>query len=174
MSFTETERLLHKKFTMDDLARLVEIRSDPEVMRFIGGKKMQNPAALEKRLQFYISCYEKRLGIHQVIWKKNGRLIGWSGLQPLEDTGEIEVSYGMIRDYWGRGIGFETARVWLTYGFRQLGLERIVAVADKRNIGSWKIMEKLGMKFEKTTEHYGMNCVYYAISDQEYLRREKG
>ncbi len=165
----ETERLLHRKFTTDDLDKLIEIRSDEEVKKYIGGNKMQNPESLKTRLDFYISCYEKNIGLHAMIWKETGEMIGWSGLQPLEESGEIEVSYGMIKEFWRKGIGFETALAWLKYGFKTLELERIVAVADKDNIGSWKIMEKLGMKYEKTTIHYEMECVVYAISKNEFF-----
>lgn len=166
----ETKRLLHRKFTSDDLDVLIEMRVDKDVMKYIGGQEMQNPEALKERLKYYISCYEKQIGQHAIIWKETGKMIGWSGLQPLENTDEIEVSYGMIKDFWGKGIGFETALAWLRYGFENLGLERIVAVAVPENTGSWRIMEKLGMKYEKTEEHYGMDCVFYAISKDEFFR----
>ncbi len=53
-------------------------------------------------------------------------MLGWSGLQPLEDTGETEVGYGMIKEFWGKGIGFECASPWLKYGFETTDLERIL------------------------------------------------
>ncbi len=108
-----------------------------------------------------------------VIWKATGKMIGWSGLSPLEDTDEIEVGYGMMKEFWRRGIGFECARAWLEYGFETAGLERIVAVAHPENTGSWHIMKKLGMKFEKTETHYGMECRFYAISKNEFLTLAK-
>lgn len=144
------------------------MRSDEEVKKYIGGDKMQNPESLEQRLQFYISCYPQKIGLHATIWAETGVVIGWSGLQPLEDTGEIEVSYGLIREYWGRGIALEAARAWLKFGFGQLDFDRIVAVADKDNVASWKIMEKLGMRYEREEEHYGMECVVYAISKDHF------
>jgi len=161
----ETKRLFHRKFVTKDLSKLIEMRVDEDVMKYLGGRKMQNPEALKKRLQFYISCYENPgVGIYAMFWKETNEMIGWSGLQPLEDSDEIEVSYGMIKKYWGMGIGLETAAMWLKYGFESVGLDRIVAVADERNVGSWKIMEKLGMTFENKVEHYGMDCLCYAIS----------
>jgi ribosomal-protein-alanine N-acetyltransferase len=91
-----------------------------------------------------------------------------SGLQPLDDTFEIEVGYGMIKEFWGMGIGYECAKAWLDFGFNEKKLERIVAVASPENRGSWRIMEKCGMRYEKTAEHYGMECVFYAISKAEF------
>jgi ribosomal-protein-alanine N-acetyltransferase len=165
----ETERLLIRKFTLDDLDKLIEVRSDEAVIKYIGGKKLQNPEALAQRLEFYIGCYERfGFGMCAMIWKETGEMFGWSGLMPLEDTGEIEVGYGRTEEFWGKGIGFECAMAWLEFGFGQAGLERIVAIALPENKGSWRIMEKCGMKYEKTETHYGAECVFYAISKDEF------
>lgn len=166
----ETERLLLRKITPDDLAKLIEMRSDPEVNKYLGGTRLQNPEAIAKRMEFYLDCYEKNgYGMCIMIWKGTGEEIGWSGIQPLEDSGEIEVGYGMIKKFWGKGIGYETAMAWLKFGFETAGLERIVAVAIPENEGSWRIMEKCGMKYEKTEDHYGEKCVFYGISKKEYF-----
>ncbi len=166
----ETERLLHRKITPDDLDLLIEMRSDAEVNQYLGGTRLQNPENIAKRMKFYLETWEKYgFGFSIIIWKETGEEIGWSGLQPLEDTGEMEVGYGMIKKFWGKGIGYETAMGWLKYGFETVGLERIVAVAIPENTGSWRIMEKCGMKFEKTEAHYGENCVFYGISREEFL-----
>lgn len=156
---------------MDDLPKLIEIRSDPDVYKYLGGTRLQNPQALEKRMRFYIGCYEKYgFGACAMIWKETGDLFGWSGLMPLEDTGEIEVGYGMAKEFWGKGIGYECARAWLEYGFEKAGLKRIVAVSEPENTGSWRIMEKLGMRYEKTEKHYGIDCVFYAILKEDFVK----
>jgi ribosomal-protein-alanine N-acetyltransferase len=166
----ETERLKFRPFTADDLPWLIEMRSDPDVYRYLGGTKLQNPEALAKRIQFYIDCYEKfGFGSSVMIWKETGEQIGSAGLQPLEDTGEIEVGYNMKKAFWGRGIGTEAARGWLDHGFGPGGLERIVAIAIPENRASINIMEKLGMTYEKTEDHYGSQCAFYAVSREKYL-----
>ena len=166
----ETERLLIRQFTDDDLDKLLELRSDDEVIKYIGGRRMQNPESIKKRLRFYIDCYAKYgYGMCAMIWKETGEMIGWSGLQPLEETDEIEVGYGMTKKFWGKGIGYECAKAWLEFGFNTANATRIVAVAAPENTGSWRIMEKLGMKYEKTDEYYGMECVFYGISRDEFL-----
>ena len=167
----ETERLFHRKFTLEDLDKLIELRSDDEVIKYLGGRRLQNPESIEKRLHFYLDCYEKyNFGMCALILKPTGEMIGWSGLQPLEKTGKTEVGYGMIKEFWGRGIGFETARGWLEYGFEKAHLEKIVAVASPENTASWRIMEKLGMRRGKLETHYGISCFFYAISKEEFIK----
>ena len=170
----ESERLKFRKFTPDDLPQLIEQRSDPEVNKYLGGTKLQNPEALEKRLNFYISCYDAHgFGMCAMIWKPTGEVIGSAGIQPLDGTDEIEVGYSMIKEFWGLGIGTEAARAWLEHGFRSADLDRIVAVAQIGNRASMHIMEKLGMRFEKTEFHYGSQCAFYAISKEEFFRGEE-
>jgi ribosomal-protein-alanine N-acetyltransferase len=169
----ETERLLIRPYTHDDLEELIEMRTDPEVYRYLGGPARQNRVEITKRLDFYMQCYEKLgFGMSAMIWKENGETIGGCGLQPLEDTGEIEVGYSLKKDYWRRGIGYECAHAWLKYGFETAGLERIVAVCSEENIGSWRIMEKCGMTCEGMKTAYGMECKFYAISKYEFLERK--
>ncbi|MEP6704526.1 MAG: GNAT family N-acetyltransferase [Acidobacteriota bacterium] len=170
----ESERLLFRKFTIDDLPQLIEQRSDPDVNKFLGGTKLQNPESLSKRIRFYMRCYETHgFGTCAMIWKPSGEMIGSAGLQPLDGTDEVEVGYSMIKEYWGKGIGTEAARVWLDHGFRSAGLDRIVAVAHTENWASRRIMEKLGMHYEKSEFHYGAECAFYAISNDQFVNGVK-
>lgn len=167
----ETERLFFRKFELDDLPQLIEQRSDPDMYRYLGGTRLQNPEALAKRIRFYMSCYDSHgFGMCPMFWKETGEMIGAAGIQPLEDTGEIEVGYSVIKPLWGRGIASEAAIGWMTHGFNDHGLDRIVAVAVEANVGSRRVMEKLGMTYEKTEEHYGDDCAFYGISKEDFFR----
>ena len=167
----ETERLIFRPYTEEDLPKLVEQRSDPDVNRYLGGPARQNAEALATRIRFYIDCYAKfGFGQCAMIWRETGDVIGTAGLQPLEDTGEIEVGYSIVKPYWGRGIGTEAAKGWMTHGFDHAGLDRIVAVAVEENTASRRIMEKLGMRYENTEVHYGEPCAFYAISKEEFFK----
>ena len=167
----ETERLRFRRLTWDDLDEMVAMRSDPEVARYMGGEKIRTREFNETRLKFYLDCYDKfGFGMMATIYKPDDKLIGWCGLQPLEDTGETEVGYGFIKDYWGRGLATEAARAWLDYGFNVANLERIVAVAVPENKPSWQVMEKCGMKYERNETHYGADLVFYSITRDEFWR----
>ena len=113
----ETERLLIQKITPADLPWLIEMRTPDAVNRYLGGSAMQNAEALTKRMAFYLECHEKYgFGFCTMTLKANDEKIGTSGLQPLEDTGEIEVGYNIAEEYWRQGLGYECATAWLKYG----------------------------------------------------------
>src|SRR6476661_4274464 len=144
----ETERLIMRPITADDLNWLIEMRTPNAVNRYLGGPAMQNREALTKRLPFYLSCHEKNgFGFCVMALKENGEKVGTSGLQPLEESGEIEVGYNLSEKFWRKGLGYECAMAWLKFGFETANLDKIVAVAHPDNTGSWRIMEKCGMRF---------------------------
>ena len=164
----ETERLSMRRLTPDDLDWLLRMRTDPEVSRYLGTIPPK-PEAVNARLRFYIDCYERYgYGMSGVEDKESGALVGWGGLQPLEDSGETEVGYAFDKPFWGRGLATEVARAWLKYGFEHAGLSNIVAVAVRENTASTHVMEKLGMRFERESLHYGSMCDLYRIKREEF------
>jgi ribosomal-protein-alanine N-acetyltransferase len=165
----ETARLRLCPFTPEDLDEFCLIRSDPEVMRFIGGSastREQTEAALIKHLSRW---EEHGFGHWAVRFKKNPTLLlGWCGLDLLDTTSEIEVGYGLARNYWGLGIATEAAEATLRFGLEHLKLDRIVAVAYPQNTQSRRVMEKLGMTRVKNGFYYGAEMVYYQILRREF------
>lgn len=170
----ETERLFINKIEPKDLSWLIEMRTPDAVNRYLGGPEMQNAEALTKRMPFYLECHEKfGYGFCTMTLKSTGEKIGTSGLQPLEDTGEIEVGYNLSEKFWRQGLGYECCDGWLRYGFDVENLDRIVAVAHPDNTGSWRIMEKCGMQYEGIERHYDMACKFYSITKDQFYRSKE-
>lgn len=165
----ETSRLLLRRFRPDEVGALIALRADPEVVRYLGGAARQSPASIEQRFKFYLSCYESHgFGMSAAVRKADGRMIGWGGLQPLEDTGETEVGYAFDKPFWGQGYATELATAWLRYGFERAELPRIVAVTDPENTASRRVMEKLGMRYRGREQHYDQECTVYAITPEQF------
>ena len=152
MNMLETERLLLRKFTPEDINELIELRSDDEVIKYLGGRQLQNPEAIAGRMQFYMDCYDKfGFGMSAMIWKETNEMIGWSGLQPLDDTTEIEVGYGMIKEFWGRVSASSAPRRGSPMGLKKrTWRESSPSLHQKTQVrgGLWKNAE-CGMKKPK-------------------------
>ncbi|MFV0387653.1 MAG: GNAT family N-acetyltransferase [Pyrinomonadaceae bacterium] len=165
----ETPRLIHRPFTTEDIPRLVELRVNPDINKFIGGDEINTPEWIAKRLQWYLDTYEEfGFGMYAMIWKETGELIGWSGLQKFGDSGDIDVGYGMSEEFWGRGIALETAEFWVKYTFTKTDLKKLVAVADVSNTASNKVLAKVGLIRVGETNHFGMHCYYYEMTKDDY------
>jgi RimJ/RimL family protein N-acetyltransferase len=96
--------------------------------------------------------------------RATGAAIGHCGLIPLELHGpEIELGYRLGRRWWGRGFATEAAGAALRAGLDVLGLDRILAVTHPQNVGSRRVMEKLGMTYQGMGTYYG-GCVIYALA----------
>jgi ribosomal-protein-alanine N-acetyltransferase len=165
----ETSRLYLRQFSMADFNDLSTIRSDPEVMRFIGNGQPHSMDQVRDALGGILSVWKQHgFGRWAVVHKPDKKLMGWCGLAFLDNTDEIEIGYGIAKEYWGRGFTTEAAAASLRYGFEELKLNRIVAVAMPENIASRRVMEKIGMRYERTGHWYEAELVYYVISQDGY------
>src|SRR5690348_6627648 len=124
----ETPRLLFCKFTPDDLHDLAAIRTDPDVMKYTVGRP-ESIAEVQATLSKYLAHWEQHgFGRWALIERESKKLIGWCGLLYLENTGEVEIGYGLAKPYWGKGLASEAATATMKYGFEQLALALIVAI----------------------------------------------
>jgi RimJ/RimL family protein N-acetyltransferase len=165
----ETRRLILRPFVPDDLDRLAVILSDPDVMRYLPGGSPRTREQTENTFKFTIAHWEQRgFGWWAVVNKANQELIGWCGLKLVETTGETEVLYMLARQHWGKGYATEAATASLRYGFEELGLDRIIAVAVPANIASRRVMEKMGMQYQGIAFYYNSDLACYAISREAF------
>ena len=160
----ETSRLRLRMFTPDDLEALSLITGDAEVMKYLGTSGPRTREKTKNTIDAILRHWDQHgFGIWALDHKADRRLIGWCGLQMLEKTPEVEVAYLLARAYWNQGLATEAARASIEYCFNELKLDRVVAIARPENVGSYRVMEKLGMKYERDAHYYNVDVVYYAI-----------
>ncbi|MEO5931485.1 MAG: GNAT family N-acetyltransferase [Candidatus Kapaibacterium sp.] len=163
----ETDRILLRAFAPDDLDDLAPILADPDVVRHLAGGKpftREQVAGAIGRINAY---WEKHgFGLMALVPKESGRVAGWCGLTLLDTTPEIELVYMLAKSEWGKGLAAEAARGMLRLGFGKIGLERIVAVARHENPASYRVMEKIGMRYERDARFYDLDMVYYSITPE--------
>lgn len=169
MTTLETERLLLRQMSIDDLEWLVALRGDANVMRYIGTEGAVSREKTVERLDRYLKCWtEHGLGMFSLRLREIVQPIGWAGLQPLEEPGEIEVGYAFGKPAWGLGLATEAARAVVEWGFAERRLNRIVAVATPENTASRRVMDKLGMRYEGIKTRYGQDCAYYSLTPEGF------
>jgi ribosomal-protein-alanine N-acetyltransferase len=163
----ETLRLRLRQFVPEDRDDLYRLYRDPEVMKYLG-KGSLTKVETDAILSALLAQYRYGFGMWAVIDKASDRLIGRCGLGFLDQTLDVELGYLFAHSYWGRGLATEGGQAALRYGFEVVKLDRIVAVAKPENLASRRVMEKLGLKYEKEAHYYNTDVVYYALSREAY------
>ena len=165
----ETERLLLRRFTPEDLDALARIAADPEVMRYIGSGRPMSRAETETALLSIIEGCERRgYGRWALIHKPGGELIGYCGLTLLDETVGVELAYLLDRAYWRNGLAAEAVAACLRHGFERLRLEKISAITHSGNAASIRLLEKVGLKFVRALRYYDIDCVQYETTREDF------
>lgn len=146
----ETERLLFREITLDDLEAMFRLHADPVVQRYTGEAVVKSRVEMKKAIETRINNYRKYgYGRWATVLKSDKQFVGWAGLAYLPEFDEIDLGYRFLPEYWGLGIATEASEAILEYGFNELGLKKIVAIAMKENKASIRVLEKVGMEFYK-------------------------
>jgi RimJ/RimL family protein N-acetyltransferase len=165
----ETNRLRLRAFVPHDLERLYGMLGDPDVMRYLPGGTPRSKPQTEATLETIRKHWQQHgFGWWAVEYKANEAMIGWCGLKFIDTTREVEVLYLLAQPYWGRGLATEAAKASLRYGFEELELDRIIALAHPDNIASRRVMEKMGMQYQKMACYYGLDVAYYAFTREAF------
>ncbi|MFY1698788.1 MULTISPECIES: GNAT family N-acetyltransferase [unclassified Solwaraspora] len=168
----QTDRLSLRRFTIDDLPLLVELDSDPEVMRYLTGGR-PTPAETVRRevLPAILRDYLRFPGFGKwaAIERSSGAFIGWFALKPAVAgpavTGpadgvvngrsgrlaitEVELGYRLRRASWGRGYASEGARALLRMAFDHPTVDRVFAETMAVNVASRRVMEAAGLRLAR-------------------------
>lgn len=166
----ETDRLILREMDVEDAADLYEMDADPEVYKYTGDIVPESVAHTAERISKYPDYKKYGYGRWTTVLKETGEIIGWCGLKYLDDINETDLGYRWKPKHWGNGYATEASLACLEFGFKQLGLEQIVAQAYKENVASIRVMEKIGMTYWKqlnTEENPGL---FYRIKKEDYLK----
>jgi ribosomal-protein-alanine N-acetyltransferase len=157
-----TERLVLRSPAPDDLPVWHAIYLDAEEVWY--GAPRSSLDENREKLTRQIAHFEQHgFGMCAVDLAASGETIGAAGLQHLEGGPEVEVGYRFLKERWGRGYATESARASIDFGFDEVGLEQIVAVALETNIASRRVLEKCGLREVGLTHVYGLEHVKYEI-----------
>ena len=153
--FLETERLVLRRFIVDDADNLEDLDADPDVMRFVTGGVPTSRDEIENEvLPAFLGYYERYegYGFWAVIEKATGEFAGWFHFRPRPGAvpGEVELGYRLRKSAWGQGYATEGSRALIRKGFTELGVQRVVAEAMAVNTASRRVMEKAGLKLVRT------------------------
>ena len=153
----ETERLYTRHLTIDDAPFILELLNDPSFIQNIGDRNVRTIADAESYItKGPVSSYENNgFGLDLVILKETGESIGICGLIKRDTLEDVDIGYAFLPKFWKKGYAVESALAVLEYGLKVKNLKRIVAITLEANKGSVRVLERIGLKFEKMVKLKG-------------------
>ncbi|MER5321955.1 GNAT family N-acetyltransferase [Streptosporangium roseum] len=150
--YGETERLMLRRITEDDVDNLVELDSDPEVMRHLSGGEPTSREKIVGEVLLRILSYTGDQGFFAAIEKPTAEFLGWFLLRAKhgEPEDEPELGYRLRKIAWGKGYATEGSVALIQKAFGELGARRVYAEALAVNVGSRRVMEKAGLQYVRS------------------------
>lgn len=165
----ETSRLIIRTYEQADAEPWLAMVNDPEVRRYLPPV----PPAIAETFQ---SAIERRHALERergyAMWavnvKDTGTFIGQCGVQPVQGGPEVELAYHFNQASWNKGYATEAAGAVLAHALGPAGLDRVIAIVVPENVASWRVLERLGMRYEGVADYYGLAGLkkYLAVRDE--------
>lgn len=154
MMVLETARLVVRRFTLGDAAFVLELLNDPGWLEHIGDRKVRNLEDAREYLRHRVLAMVERtgFGMDLVELKATGEPIGTCGLIKREALEDVDIGFAFLERHRGQGLAFESAAAVFERGRGALGLERVVAIVSERNRRSIRLLEKLGLRYERMVQ----------------------
>lgn len=160
----ETERLILSELTPADAPFMYELLTMPNWIKFIGDRGIRNIEDARNYLTNRIIPTYKDLGFgfYKVELKSDGTTIGTCGIVKRPTLDDVDIGFGFLDRFTGKGYAYEAAKATLNYAIDTLNIPRIIAITDPNNIRSKKLLEKIGLKYvgQIEEEEYGVSILY--------------
>jgi ribosomal-protein-alanine N-acetyltransferase len=146
----ETQRLTLRRLDFDDAPFLVKLLNEPSFIENIGDRGVRCIEDAHRYLREGPMAMYDRYGFG--LWhtaRKDGVAVGMCGLLKRDNLPDVDVGYAFLPQFWGLGFAHEAAAATLRHGAKKFGLTRVVGVVSEGNTGSIRVLEKLGMSFER-------------------------
>ena len=151
MKILETKNLMLRQVSPDDAQFIFALLNDPAFIRNIGDRGVRTldnaRNYIKNRL---VASYEKfGFGMYLAILKDSGDATGLCGLVKRDGLDDVDIGYSFLPQYRSKGYATESALAVKEYAKSVIRLKRLVAITDPANRGSIRVLEKIGLEFEK-------------------------
>ena len=162
----ETDRLLLRELHPDDAEHFYQLNSNPNVVRYTGNTAFKSIEEAAHFLENYQDYKLNGYGRWAVMDQSNGAFLGWCGLKYDKAFDETDIGFRFFETYWNKGYATESAKACIEYGFEKLHLKTIIGRAMLENVASIKVLEKIGLTFERAFDFDMLNKgVIYKIEN---------
>ncbi len=166
----ETERLIVRRLSLNDVPALTRILSDPEVMKH-SVRGVCDESATRKFIDWCLASYESHgVGPWALIDRRSSELIGFCGVGPEVVVGveEINLGYRLAKRYWNKGLASEATRAVLDCCFGQRLFHSVVVIIEPEHAASLKVAEKAGFSRFDALEFHSRPVRLYRLTSEQW------
>lgn len=151
MEQLETDRLILRQMNEGDAGFILQLLNEPSFIQNIGDRNVRSlDDARAYILNGAMASYARHgFGLYLVTFRTTGESMGMCGLIKRETLEDVDIGYAFLPKFWSKGFAVEAALAVRQFARQVIGLQRIVAITDPQNLPSIRVLEKIGMKFEK-------------------------
>ena len=151
MNSYETERLILKPAEVQDANFFLELYNMPSFIQYIGDRNLRTKEDAENYItnRFIPQIEKLGFGNYVVILKEDNTKIGAVGIFEREDLDVLDIGFSFLEKYEGKGYAYESANKLKEVAATDFGVHKISAITTKDNFSSQKLIERLGLKFQK-------------------------
>lgn len=157
--------------TIQDADSIYLLNLDADVLKYTGDKPFESIENARKFLKNYDHYNNYGFGRWAVIHKTSNKYLGWCGIKYTPDLDEYDIGFRFFKNYWNNGYATESAKACLNLGFGKYQITEIVGRAMKENIGSIKVLEKIGLTYFKTFNFDGEKGLIYKIENKSKMHK---
>lgn len=149
--FYETERLILRPMSLEDGEFIFDLYNRPKFIQFIGDRNLKTVSDAENYIKNrFLPQFEKLgYGNYLMVTKEGNLKIGGVGIFEREGLDVVDIGFSLLDEFEGKGYAYEAAIKVKSIGMDDFGLKKISAITTKNNFSSQKLIEKLGLKFQK-------------------------
>jgi RimJ/RimL family protein N-acetyltransferase len=151
VTILETDRLILRELTPNDAEFIFELLNEPSFIQNIGDRNIRTlDDARAYIVNGPVASYAKNgFGLYLIVLSETDESIGMCGLIRRDGLEDVDIGYALLPRFWSRGYAVEAARAAKAYAKDVIGLKRIVAIVDPANEDSIRVLEKIGLRYEK-------------------------
>jgi RimJ/RimL family protein N-acetyltransferase len=170
----ETERLRLRSFRRSDFDEYAAMRTDVDVLRYLGcGMEPWDRGRSWRHMAFLLGHWQlDGTGVWAMEHKETGALTGLVGYFGPEGWPGFELSWTLVRRWWGHGYATEGARAALDHAFTLWKRDRVISLIYPENHASIRVAERLGESLQGRVDLNGREMLWYAIDRESYTLRE--
>ncbi|MBU2951573.1 GNAT family N-acetyltransferase [Tamlana agarivorans] len=172
----ETERLILKPVSEEDAKFILELFNTPKWIAYIGDRNVKTIGDAKNYIREKMLPQLHSLGYSNYILtqKEDSSKIGTCGLYDREGLDGIDIGFAFLPQYEKKGVAYESANKLKHIGFSEIGLTRINAITRKDNMSSQKLLKKLGMIPEGTTNlpNDEVEWLLFKIEKEQFIAQE--